>query len=142
MFGKTRIFTDTITYTLAALAMLLGLTACARTVQAPPAAATPLPPEARILLVRGADLPATVQYEVVGRIAVRKQSYGPIGWALDRLAAEARLAGANAVLDVVTAFAPAVWGVATPHATGIAVRITQPSVETVAAVVRVRGEWR
>jgi uncharacterized protein YbjQ (UPF0145 family) len=83
-----------------------------------------------------------VHYQVLGRIAVRKQSYGSIDWALDRLAAEARKAGAIAVVDVVTSFAPAMGGWATPHATGIAVRITTPSIEAVADMVRIKGEWR
>lgn len=123
------------------LAVLLCLTACARTVQATPPAATPLPPGTRVLLVRG-ELPPTVQYEILGRIAVRKQSYGSIDWALDRLADEARIAGATAVIAVVTSFAPAVWGWATPHATGFAIRITESSVEAVADMVKIRGEWR
>jgi uncharacterized protein YbjQ (UPF0145 family) len=123
------------------LAVPLCLTACARTVQAPPPAATPLPPGTRVLLVRR-DLPPAVQYEILGRIAVRKQSYGSIDWALDRLAAEARTAGATAVIDVVTGFAPEVWGFATPHATSFAIRITAPSVEAVADMVKIRREWR
>jgi hypothetical protein len=69
------------------------------TLQAPPPAAAPTPTTQRILLVRG-KVPTAVKYEVLGPLAVRKLSYGGAEWALQRLAEDARKAGANAVLEV------------------------------------------
>jgi len=74
-------------------------------------------------------------------LAVRKLSYGGPEWALQRLADEARTAGANAVLEVEITFAPSWAGWATPHGKGMAVRITSPTVEEVANMRELKTEW-
>jgi hypothetical protein len=110
------------------------------TLQAPPPAATATPTTQRILFVRG-PVPSSVAYTVLGPLAVRKLSYGGPEWALQRLADEARTAGANAVLDVEITFAPSWGGWATPHGKGTAVRITSPTIEEVANMPELKTEW-
>ena len=117
------------------------LTACAQTVQTPSPAVTPLSPGVPILLIR-TPLPPSVQYEVLGTIMVHKTSYGSADWALDQLAAEARAAGANAIMDVTIGFVPSWGGWATPQSTGTAILITAPSVKQVSQLPTVQAEWR
>ena len=74
-------------------------------------------------------------------MAVRKLSYGGVEWALERLAEEARKAGANAVVEADITFAPSWFGWATPHGKGTAVRILSPSVEEVARLPGLKTEW-
>jgi hypothetical protein len=100
--------------------LALSLSGCGgSTLQAPSPASTPTPTTQRILLVRG-RVPSSVTYDVIGPLAVRKLSYGGPEWALQRLADEARTAGANAVLEVEITFAPSWAGWATPHGKGMA----------------------
>lgn len=123
------------------LPLLFCLTACAQTIQAPPAALTPTPPDLPVLLLRTAP-PPTVLYQIIGPIVVRKTTHGRTGWAQDRLADEARQAGANAVMYVRTHVGPSWGGWATPHGTGIAILILEPSAEEVSQLPNLQGEWR
>jgi hypothetical protein len=121
--------------------LVLHLSSCGgSTLRAPPPATTPTPTTQRILLVRG-RVPESVTYNVLGALAVRKLSYGGPEWALQRLADEARTAGANAVIEVEITFAPSWDGWATPHGKGIAVRIISPSVEAVAKMPELKPVW-
>src|SRR5215510_9841565 len=99
--------------TLGVMLLALSLAGCGgATLQAPPTAPTPTPATQRILMIRSTvttALPPSVMYDVIGPLAVRKFSYGGAEWALQRLAEEARKAGANAVVEVVITFAPS-WG--------------------------------
>ena len=108
--------------------------------QAPSPAATATPTTQRILLVRG-PVPSSVRYTVLGPLAVRKLSYGGAEWALQRLADDARTAGANAVLEVEITLAPSGFGWMAPHGKGIAVRITSPTIEEVAKMRKLKTEW-
>lgn len=122
--------------------LLLSLAGCGgQTLQAPAAKAPPGATAQRILLVRS-GLPASVRYEVLGPLSVRKLSYGEAEWALQRLAEEARAAGANAVMNVEVSFAPSYFGWATPHGKGTAVRIVSPAVEVVGKMSGLKPEWR
>jgi uncharacterized protein YbjQ (UPF0145 family) len=76
----------------------------------------------------------------LGPIAVTKGWYGSAEEVLDRLAAEARALGANAVLRVVVGFGPSGFSWAAPQARGMAVHIIAPQVEDVARLVA--SEWR
>ena len=120
---------------------LTGLLGCGgSTLQAPPPTTTPIPDTQRILLLRS-RLPAFVNYDVLGPLAVRKTSYGGPEWALERLAQAARVVGANAVVGVEVSFAPSWAGWATPHGKGTAVRILAPSLEELAAMPELKAEW-
>ena len=123
------------------LALALVLPACAQTVQAPPAALTPTPADAPILLTRTA-LPSPVLYQIIGPIVVHKTTHGQEAWVFDRLAAAARQVGANAVMRVTTRFAPSWGGWATPRGAGIAIRILEPGVNEVGQLPAVQAEWR
>ena len=134
-------YASVLLWTLTSLGVLLSLVGCGgQTLQAPPPATAADLPAQRILVVRRA-LPSAVQYVVVGPLSVRKLSYGGAEWALQRLAEEARKAGANAVIDVEISFAPSFFGWATPHGKGTAVRIVSPSVEEVAQMPALQTEW-
>ena len=121
--------------------LALSLSGCGgQTLQTPAAVSTPTPATQRILLVRG-PVPPSVTYDVIGPLAVRKLSYGGPEWALQRLAEDARKAGANAVIEVVITFAPSWVGWAAPHGKGIAIRILSPSVAEVARMSELKTEW-
>ena len=84
-------------------------------------------PHSNRVYVTSASLPATVHYEVLGRLEVGTVWYGSSGNVLESLADGARELGADAVVEVKTWHQPAGWSWAAPHGSGTAVRIVEPA---------------
>lgn len=84
-------------------------------------------PTNRVCFLRGA-LPEGVKYEVVGKIIGSKKTYGSTDQVLERMAEEAKKAGADAVIDLDAGqrfggIMP--WDTVRPKGYGIAVRYAQ-----------------
>ena len=107
---------------------------------ASPAAGRPAGPRpgAQSVLLTETPAPTGSSYKVVGFLKVERLWYGTADSAKRALAERARKIGADAVVDVKTWFAVGLFAWAAPHASGTAIRLTDPSGIDLVAL---QGQW-
>jgi len=77
----------------------------------------------KVYLLTQANLPPEIQYQIVDNLDVSKKTYGSSDHVKRELADEARNKGADAIIGLKIWFSPSLFGWATPHASGIAIKI-------------------
>lgn len=84
------------------------------------------PPHSKPVYVTEYKIPATVQYETLGKIEVGKVWYGSSDNVLQSMADRAREIGADGVVEIRTWFQPSGWSWSAPHGSGTAIKLKNP----------------